>query len=299
MVTGHRATVLTAEAVVETDDAFPTLEPRPRVGQGPTSKRFGGAPNPPEIVGQLLRAKHVRDRELTCSTVPMHAVARLERVQTKPTTQQRDAHPHRTLISNPSLARRGIDAVVVLRPPHRTEPALVDVVYETENTGAQRTVELVFVSGPMISDSASVTLDGRPIRAVWNKVDALPPAWQAPSSTPAISGKEALPYEGGVVLKIPRFVVTLTPGRHQLHVRYAAKPTSHSTSRSPMLFWQLAFSADSFVTESSQRSELYGNIYFLGAVAVFCTAAVPVGAAITLARAVSAFNRNLHVRDDG
>jgi hypothetical protein len=128
-----------------------------------------------------------------------------------------------------------------LRPLATGGSAQVEALYEIENRGDERTVDLVFVSGPMDSDSAAVALDEQPIAAVRKKVDALPPDWQAPKSTPAITGKSTLPYEAGTVLEMPHFSIKLSPGSHQLRVRYAAKPTSYSTGSSPAIYWQLAY----------------------------------------------------------
>ncbi|MBC8869735.1 MAG: hypothetical protein H8E44_09975 [Planctomycetes bacterium] len=128
-----------------------------------------------------------------------------------------------------------------LRPLAGGGSAQVEALYTIENTGEERTVDLVFVSGPMVSDSAAVVLDDQPIAAVWKKVDALPPAWQTPDSTPAIGGKGTLPYEADAALEIPHFSITLKPGAHQLRVSYSAKPTSYATGGSPRLYWQLAY----------------------------------------------------------
>ncbi len=128
-----------------------------------------------------------------------------------------------------------------LRPLARAGSAQVEARYDIENTGEECTVDLVFVGGPMVSDSTAVVLDEQPISAVWKKVDALPPAWQIPASTPAIGGKGTLPYRAGAALEIPHFSITLKPGAHQLRVRYAAKPTSYATGGAPRLYWQLAY----------------------------------------------------------
>ena len=154
-------------------------------------------------------------------------------------------HVQGRLVGEPN----GLDGVVIkherlsfdLRPLARGGPAHVKALYEIENRGEPRTVDLVFVSGPMDSDSAVVALDEQPIPAVRKKVDALPPDWRAPNSTPAIAGNETLPYQAGTVLEMPHFSVALSSGSHQLSVRYAAKPTSYSTGTSPALYWQLAY----------------------------------------------------------
>ena len=155
--------------------------------------------------------------------------------------------PHRPgrLVGEPN----GLESVAIrrerlsfdLRPLAKAGNAVVEAVYEIENTGQERTVELVFVSGPIASDSAAVVLDEQPVSAVWRKVDALPLEWQVPHTTPAIDGKGTLPYEARMALEIPHFSVILRPGLHQLRVRYAAKPTSYSTGGSPRLYWQLAY----------------------------------------------------------
>lgn len=128
-----------------------------------------------------------------------------------------------------------------LRPLARAKPALVEAVYEIDNTGEEQTVDLVFVSGPMATDSTAVVLDDRPVTADWKRVDVLPPDWQAPESTPAIHGEGTLSYEGDADLDLPHFSITLSPGPHQLRVSYSAKPTSYSTSESPLLYWQMIY----------------------------------------------------------
>jgi len=143
----------------------------------------------------------------------------------------------------------GLDGVVIKHERLRFdlrclvvgEPAQVEAVYEIENTWDERTVDLVFVSGPMASRSAAVALDDHLIAAVWKNVDALPPDWQVPKSTPAITGEGTLLCEAGTPLEMPHFTVNLSSGSHQLRVRYHAKPTSYSTGSSPALYWQLAY----------------------------------------------------------
>ena len=54
-----------------------------------------------------------------------------------------------------------------LRPLAGAASAQVEALYEIENTGEECTVDLVFVSGPMVSDSAAVVLDDQPIVGRW------------------------------------------------------------------------------------------------------------------------------------
>jgi hypothetical protein len=128
-----------------------------------------------------------------------------------------------------------------LRPLASAKSARVEAVYEIENKAEEQTLYLVFVSGPMASDSAAVVLDDQLITAVWKKVDALPSPWHAPESTPAIKGEGTLPYEGDAALDLPHFSITLPPGTHQLRVSYSAKPTSYTSGESPLLYWQMIY----------------------------------------------------------
>jgi hypothetical protein len=155
--------------------------------------------------------------------------------------------PHRPgrLVGEPN----GLESVAIkrerlsfdLRPLTSAGVALVEAVYEIENTGEEQTVDLIFVSGPMASDSAAVVLDEQPVPVVWKKIDALPPGWQAPDTTPSLSGKGTLPYEANAALEIPYFSISLSPGLHQLRVRYSAKAASYSIGGSPRLYWQMAY----------------------------------------------------------
>jgi hypothetical protein len=154
-------------------------------------------------------------------------------------------------VGEPSASLRDVHVLgerlhLDLRPLEQGHPAAVEAVYRLRADGAARTLDLVFVADAL-ADSGGVWLDGSPVPAVVDTIP-LPAAWRAPETTPGVEGRRELGYSGtrwgptgdtlhSVVL---RFALPMTPGEHEVRVRYAAEATAQSRD-SPTVFWQLAY----------------------------------------------------------
>lgn len=157
--------------------------------------------------------------------------------------------------------------LIDLRPLADLRPAVVEATYKVRNDGESRDVVLVFVadglgteeSGGMwvwtgsrwVRDSrakpaaeAGVWLDGQRVEGARTETgtgESLPDKFQPPANTPAIlERQESLPYktEGHGTIS---FRVTLAPGPHVFVVRYAARPSAFSDTRSHEINWQLGY----------------------------------------------------------
>lgn len=151
--------------------------------------------------------------------------------------------------------------VLDMRPLKERRPAVVEATYVVNNDAGEHSLELVFVAASMRPGAAwvwkgykwspvqgrpeaerGVWLDGRPVEASAAADETgLPAAWAPPSTTPGLKpGQGALPFksEGSGTLS---FRVTLTPGRHELRVRYEARPGAYADARSDAVYWQLGY----------------------------------------------------------
>lgn len=100
------------------------------------------------------------------------------------------------------------------------KPVTITATYRILSRAALE-LPLVFVS-PGI-EKGSVTLDGEALTVEAHGIEALPTAWQSPDTTPdGVRGhlQYAEPIE-----RVLSFRVTMTPGEHDLVVRYDARPT--------------------------------------------------------------------------
>jgi hypothetical protein len=151
--------------------------------------------------------------------------------------------------------------VIDMRPLKRLRPAVVEATYVVSNETGEHSLELVFVAASMRPGAAwvwkghewspapgrpesegGVWLDGRPVeaRAAADET-GLPAVWAPPSTTPGLKpGQGELPFksEGDGTLS---FGVTLAPGRHELRVRYEARPGAYADARSDAVYWQLGY----------------------------------------------------------
>jgi hypothetical protein len=155
----------------------------------------------------------------------------------------------------------GETLVIDMRPLRELRPAVVEAAYVVSNDAGEQSLELVFVAASMRPGAAwvwkgggwspvpgrpeserGVWLDGRPVEARAAADDVgLPAAWAPPSTTPGLKpGQGELPFksEGEGTLS---FRVTLAPGRHELRVRYEARPGAYADARSDAVYWQLGY----------------------------------------------------------
>lgn len=119
---------------------------------------------------------------------------------------------------------------------------LVEAVYELENRGAERRLDLVFAFGSAYKDF-KVWLDDQPVGSQPVRLSEQPPGWDAPDTTPWLGGRE-LDYAGGSMSyhrdrESERFNPNVPPGKHRLRVSYAVTPTQYTNS--PVRLWQFAY----------------------------------------------------------
>jgi hypothetical protein len=91
------------------------------------------------------------------------------------------------------------------------------------------TAPLVFVSGAAATD---FDVDDNPLRGELltdAQVAALPKAWDGPLTTPARDGDGTLGYASEKPASFA-FVLAIPPGKHELAVRYTARPATSSRS---------------------------------------------------------------------
>lgn len=151
--------------------------------------------------------------------------------------------------------------VLDMRPLKQLRPAVVEATYVVSNEADEHSLELVFVAASMRPGAAwawngrewsplagqpeserGVWLDGRPVdaRAVADEA-GLPNVWAPPSTTPGLMpGQGELPFKSGGDGTLT-FRVTLAPGRHELRVRYEARPGAYADARSDAVYWQLGY----------------------------------------------------------
>jgi hypothetical protein len=129
-----------------------------------------------------------------------------------------------------------------LRPLATNNLPQVEALYHFYNSGAERTLELLFASGSANITDFLVWLDAKPILNKPTQETKLPVSWQPPPQTPGISdgsGLDYLSYGSKNVTPIG-FTVTVPPGSHDLKVRYTAEASTH-LSGYPTVYRQFAY----------------------------------------------------------
>lgn len=117
---------------------------------------------------------------------------------------------------------------------------LVEAVYELENKGAERRLDLVFAFGSAFKDFR-VWLDDQPVDSRPVRLTDLPGGWDAPHTTPWLEGRE-LEYAGGShhgARESEAFSPFVPAGRHRLRASYSVTPTRYASS--PVKYWQFAY----------------------------------------------------------
>lgn len=155
-----------------------------------------------------------------------------------------------TPAGEPATALDGLRVVretlrIDLTPLDRGRPfARIEAVYRIDNVGEGRAVPLEFLALGGDLGAASVTLDGRPVAAERVAAMAVPPAWAAATTTPALDGDPA-PYEADADLGAPsglRFTLSIPRGQHVVEVAYRVRLGSYDAGDHPNRVWQLAYS---------------------------------------------------------
>lgn len=136
------------------------------------------------------------------------------------------------------------------------ERANVVASYTLRNDGAQRGVDLVFVTASTDVTGGEVTFDGQQVTGVSGPMGSAPPSWMPPAGTPPLSSGPDIPYEVDRPVAIT-FHIELGQGLHQLRTRYRALPAQYSgdaTAYEPH-YWQLAF-----VLSPARQWEGFGSL---------------------------------------
>jgi hypothetical protein len=128
--------------------------------------------------------------------------------------------------------------LIDLRPLEQGAPAMVEATYRIRNDGAPRTVDLLFVAAAR-EGGASVSVDGQPVE-VGTGDGGIRASWSPPQTTPALDTSEPLRYVADEPGNL-RFALPLSPGQHDVIVRYGARAGSYSGSSSPARYWQLGY----------------------------------------------------------
>ncbi len=125
---------------------------------------------------------------------------------------------------------------------HDGQLILVEAVYELENRGAERRLDLVFAFGSAFKDFR-VWLDDQPIGSQSVRLKERPRSWDVPGTTPWLDGRK-LDYAGGSsssynALDSQSFNPVVPPGKHRLRASYSVTPTRYAGS--PVRYWQFAY----------------------------------------------------------
>ncbi len=136
-----------------------------------------------------------------------------------------------------------------LRPVAHQQPAKVNAIYQLNNPGDEKKLELLFASGASRITGFLVTIDGQaipsePIPVAYDngrRVPELPVSWSPPKTTPAPKGtvERPIPYHP-VGVQCVRFTITIPKGTHELEVVYRAETTSYRSSF-PTVLHQFAY----------------------------------------------------------
>jgi hypothetical protein len=125
---------------------------------------------------------------------------------------------------------------------HEGQLILVEAVYELENRGAERRLELVFAFGSDFKDFR-VSLDDQPVGSQPVRLSERPRSWDAPDTTPWLDGRK-FDYAGGSSSyhnekDSQSFNPVVPAGRHRLRASYSVTPTRYAGS--PVRYWQFAY----------------------------------------------------------
>lgn len=125
---------------------------------------------------------------------------------------------------------------------HDGRVILVEAVYELENRGEERRLELVFAFGSAFKDFR-VWLDDQPVGSQPVRLKEQPRSWDVPTTTPWLDGQR-LTYSGSSSASYggrdsQSFDPVVPPGRHRLRASYSVTPSRYVGS--PVWYWQFAY----------------------------------------------------------
>lgn len=142
-------------------------------------------------------------------------------------------------IENISIEREAL--TLDLRPLAEGGAVRVEAVYRLNNTGPERSLELLFAAGSDVSQFR-VTLDDVPLASKPISKETLPASWTAPGKTPSIPGRHShgeLQYKPGNATPVG-FTVVIPPGRHTLKAGYEGEAGTHQEGE-PTVYRQFAY----------------------------------------------------------
>ena len=147
-----------------------------------------------------------------------------------------------TGLENVAIIRETL--TIDLRGLATNAPAQVEAVYQIDNQGAERTVNLLFATGAATVTNVEVWLNDRPLPSQPITSTLLPESWQPPQQTPGLAGVAALTYPGPDLFAQAApigFSPSLLAGPQTLTVRYQAAATINLSANQPTRFWQFTY----------------------------------------------------------
>lgn len=127
-----------------------------------------------------------------------------------------------------------------LRPLVVADPVPVSATYQINNTGEERRLNLIFVTGASMIREVAVALNERPLEGLLIDTAAVPEAWQPPTQTPAVDDGEPLPFEMWEDQQTLHFWVDVPAGRSTIAVNYEAFAGSYADD-APTQYWQVGY----------------------------------------------------------
>lgn len=129
-----------------------------------------------------------------------------------------------------------------LRPLANGEQVQVKVVYNLINHGAEKTLDLLFVSGAAGVNNFHVRLGDQTISSHPAADAPIPASWQAPKETPSLQDDQKLSYLAyGSQSPVPHaFSVVIPSGQQVLTVQYQAEAATHRYGN-PTVYRQFAY----------------------------------------------------------
>ena len=132
--------------------------------------------------------------------------------------------------------------LIDLRPLANCELAEVTVVYNLTNHGAEKALDLLFVSGATGVNNFHVWLGDQSVSSNPAADAPIPASWQSPKETPSLQDNQKLSYLAyGSQPPVPHaFTVVISPGQHVLRVQYQAEAATHRYGN-PTVYRQFAY----------------------------------------------------------
>jgi hypothetical protein len=134
------------------------------------------------------------------------------------------------------------ELTIDLRPLANNNRAQVQAIYQLQNDGDAKTLQLLFASGSSNDDNFQIWLDDQAIESAPLDDFQLPESWNPPEKTPGLHGGTEIEYVAGrhKAIKPVAFTVTIPSGQHQLKVTYAAEAVTYR-SATPTVYRQFAY----------------------------------------------------------